>query len=116
MPDQERIWRVERAIRFTRNGQLEDRGIVETITPSEIINGNPRYERPDGSGTYRLEPYTLRLRYSDGYERTLPIVVEPAEIDRQALGRISVNTLLFGEALGCPEIFRHRRCNQQPSI
>jgi hypothetical protein len=80
-----------RAIRFTAAGQFEDRGIVQTITPSEIINGNPRNERPGGSGTYRLESYTLRLRYSDGYERTLPLVIDPAEMDRPAQVRLSIN-------------------------
>jgi hypothetical protein len=79
-------------IRFTRDGQFMDQGIVLAVTNSEIINGNPRFERPAGSGTYRLAPYTLILRYADGYQRPLALIVDPADLDKPSLSRLLVNT------------------------
>jgi hypothetical protein len=79
-------------IRFTRDGQFMDQGIVLAVTNSEIINGNPRFERPAGSGTYRLAPYTLILRYADGYQRPLALIVDPADLDKPSLSRLLMNT------------------------
>jgi hypothetical protein len=81
-----------RSIRFTRDGQFEDQGIVESIVPEEIVNGNPVAERPNGRGTYQLARNTLVLRYADGYEKRLPIIIEIADQAKPALGKISVNT------------------------
>jgi hypothetical protein len=81
-----------KSIRFTRDGQFIDQGIVLAVTNSEIINGNPRFERPAGTGTYRLGPYTLLLRYADGYQRPLAVTIEPGDMDKPALSKILVNT------------------------
>lgn len=80
-----------RFIRFTADGRFEDQGIVESILATEIVNGEPVPERPAGQGTYRLARNTLVLRYADGYERRLPITVEPSEEPRPVLTKLSVN-------------------------
>ena len=81
-----------RSIRFTRDGQFEDQGIVESVLPSEIVNGNPIPERPGGRGSYQLARNTLVLRYSDGYEKRIPITIDFADQEKPALSKISVNT------------------------
>jgi hypothetical protein len=81
-----------RAIRFSSNGQFVDQGMVETVAGTEIVNGNLRFERPSGSGTYKLSQFTLILRYSDGYVRQLPIIVKRAELDKPTPAEIMVNT------------------------
>jgi len=79
-------------IRFTRDGRFVDQGIVTTICSSDISTGNPIFERPGGQGTYQLAPYTILLRYSDGYQRGLGVTIEPADMGKSALVKISVNT------------------------
>jgi hypothetical protein len=81
-----------RFIRFTRDGRFVDQGIVTTVTSSDISTGNPRFEREAGAGTYTIEPYTLILRYSDGYRRQLGVTIEPADMDKPGLTKIYVNT------------------------
>jgi len=81
-----------RFIRFTRDGRFADQGIVTTVCSSDISTGNPRFERPAGSGTYTLGPYTLILRYADGYQRQLGVTVQPSDMDKPALSQIFVNT------------------------
>ena len=79
-------------IRFTRDGQFIDQGIVQTLGSTEIVNGNLQFERAGGAGTYRLSLYTLILRYSDGYQRQLPVTIKPAEMDKPSPSEIFVNT------------------------
>jgi hypothetical protein len=79
-------------IRFTRNGQFVDQGIVTTVVSSDISTGSPRFERAAGSGTYTIAPYTLILHYSDGYQRQLGVTIQPADMDKPALSQIFVNT------------------------
>jgi hypothetical protein len=81
-----------RSIRFTRDGSFEDQGIIEAITVSEIVNGNPVPQRTAGRGWYQLARNTLLLKYSDGYEQRLPITIGLAEQSRGAPAKISVNT------------------------
>jgi len=81
-----------RSIRFTRDGHFEDQGIIETVLPSEIVNGEPIRERPSGRGYYQLARNTLLLRYSDGYEKRIPISIELPEQQKPRLTKISVNT------------------------
>jgi hypothetical protein len=79
-------------IRFTRDGQFVDQGIVTIVTPTDISMGNSRFERAAGSGAWRLGPYTLILRYADGYQRQLPIIIEPADMEKPVLSKLIVNT------------------------
>jgi hypothetical protein len=81
-----------RFIRFTRDGRFADQGIVTTVVSSDISTGSPRFERPGGSGTYTLAPYTLILHYSDGYQRQLGVIIDPSDMDKPALSQIFVNT------------------------
>jgi hypothetical protein len=81
-----------RFIRFSPNGQFVDQGIVTTICSSDISTGNPRFERNAGQGTYRLGPYTIILRYSDGYQRQLGITVKPADMDKPSQSELTINT------------------------
>lgn len=81
-----------RSIRFTRDGQFEDQGIIETVLPSEIVNGEPIRERPSGRGFYQLARNTLLLRYSDGYEKRIPISIEMAQQQSSRLSKLAVNT------------------------
>jgi len=80
-----------RFIRFTRSGQFVDQGIITTVTSADIT-GQLRFEREAGSGTYALGPYTLMLRYSDGYQRDIVVTLDPADMDKPALSQIHVNT------------------------
>jgi hypothetical protein len=79
-------------IRFTGNGQFVDQGLVTTVCTADISTGNLRFERPGGQGTYRLAPYTVILRYSDGYQRQMTITVEPADMNNPAPPKVFVNT------------------------
>jgi hypothetical protein len=81
-----------RFIRFTRDGHFQDQGIVTTIVPSDISTGNPRFERAAGAGTFTLAPYTITLRYSDGYQRQLGVTVKPEDMEKPALTQLFVNT------------------------
>lgn len=81
-----------RFIRFTRDGQFVDQGIVNVVTSSDISTGSPRFERQSGSGTYKLAPYTLILRYSDGYQRQLGVTIQPSDMEKPALQQLFVNT------------------------
>jgi hypothetical protein len=81
-----------RFIRFTRDGRFVDQGIVTTVTSSDISTGNPRFERQAGMGTYQLAPYTLILRYSDGYVRQLGVTIKPSDMDQPMLSQLFVNT------------------------
>ena len=81
-----------RFIRFTRDGHFQDQGIVTTIVPTDISTGNPRFERAAGAGTYTLAPYTITLRYSDGYQRQLGVIVKPEDMEKPALTQLFVNT------------------------
>jgi hypothetical protein len=81
-----------RFIRFTREGQFVDQGIVNVVTSSDISTGSPRFERQSDSGTYKLAPYTLILHYSDGYQRQLGITIQPSDLDKPALQQLFVNT------------------------
>lgn len=81
-----------KGIQFTRDGRFVDQGIVTTVVSSEIINGNPHFERPGGSGTYTLAPYTLILRYSDGYVRQLGISIDAEDMDAPTINKFVVNT------------------------
>jgi hypothetical protein len=81
-----------KGIQFTRDGRFVDQGLVTTVVSSEIINGNPHYERPGGSGTYTLAPYTLILRYSDGYVRQVGISIDAEDMDAPAINKFVVNT------------------------
>lgn len=79
-------------IRFFRNGQFQDQGVIGSVAPSRIVNGNPVPERPSGSGTYVVSHYTLRLRYADGWIRQLPITVDVQDLGKPRLTRVSINT------------------------
>ena len=81
-----------RTIRFTRDGRFEDQGIVESVLPSEIVNGEPILERPSGQGFYQVARNTLLLRYSDGYEKRIPISVDFAQQQNPRLSKLTVNT------------------------
>lgn len=81
-----------RFIRFTRDGRFQDQGLVTTIAGTDITGGNLRFERQGGTGTYRLSNFTLTLRYSDGYERGLPILISPDDQDQPLPAGIFVNT------------------------
>ena len=81
-----------RFIRFTHDGHFQDQGIVTTIVPSDISTGNPRFERAAGAGTYTLAPYTIILRYSDGYQRQLGVTIKPEDMEKAALTQLFVNT------------------------
>jgi hypothetical protein len=81
-----------RFLRFTRDGHFIDQGLMTTVVSADISTGNPRFERPGGSGTYTLGPYTLILRYSDGYQRQLGVIVKPDDMDKSVLSQIFVNT------------------------
>ena len=80
-----------RSIRFAKDRTFEDQGIVEVITASEIVNGNPLPKRVSGRGWYQLSRNTLLLRYRDGYEQRLPITIGLPEQGQGAPGKISVN-------------------------
>ena len=81
-----------RFIRFTRDGRFQDQGIVTTITTADISTGNLRFERAAGAGTYTLAPYTIILRYSDGYQRQLGVTIKPEDMEKPALTQLFVNT------------------------
>jgi len=81
-----------RFIRFSRDGQFQDQGLVESVATTQIINGNPVPDRPSGAGTYSISRYTLSLRYSDGFVRQVPITGELADLDKPKLTRVAVNT------------------------
>src|SRR5713226_8276261 len=81
-----------RFIRFTLDGRFVDQGIVTTVTSRDISTGNPRFERAAGMGTYQLAPYTLILRYSDGYQRQLGVTIKPSDMDQPVLTQLFVNT------------------------
>jgi len=59
---------------------------------SGISTGNPRFERAAGAGTYTLAPYTIILRYSDGYQRQLGVTIKPDDMEKPALTQLFVNT------------------------
>ena len=78
--------------RFTRDGRFQDQGLVTTIAGTDTTGGNLRFEREGGMGTYHLSNFTLTLRYSDGYERGLPILIHPEDQDQPMPAGIFVNT------------------------
>jgi hypothetical protein len=79
-------------IRFTRDGKFMDQGLITTVAGNDMVNGNLRFERPGGSGTYQLSKYTLILRYTDGYLRSLPIIIPLADMDKPIPSQLLVNT------------------------
>jgi hypothetical protein len=79
-------------IRFTRDGQFVDQGIVTSVVSADISTGSPRFERPAGAGTYRLAPYTLILRYQDGYVRQLGVTIKPVDVEKPQITQLFVNT------------------------
>ena len=81
-----------RFIRFTRDGRFLDQGIVTVVTSADISTGNLRFEREGGSGTYTLAPFTLILRYSDGYQRQLGVTLQPSDLDKPGITQLFVNT------------------------
>jgi hypothetical protein len=78
-------------IRFIRDGRFEDQGLV-TIAGWDVTGGNLHFERPGGTGTYRFEDFTLFLKYSDGYERGLPVLIRPEDQDHSMPAGFSINT------------------------
>jgi len=81
-----------RFIRFTRDGRFQDQGLVTTIAGTDTTGGSLRFEREAGMGTYHLSNFTLTLRYSDGYERGLPILIRPEDQGQPMPAGIFVNT------------------------
>jgi len=81
-----------RFIRFTSDGQFQDQGMIESVATVQIGNGTPRPDRPSGAGRYSISRYTLTLSYADGYQRQIPIMAEPADVDKRNLTRVVVNT------------------------
>jgi len=79
-------------IRFTRDGHFIDQGIVTTVCGADYSTGKLVFERPAGSGTYTLAPYTIILRYSDGYQRQIAVTIEPADMQKTTLTQLLVNT------------------------
>jgi hypothetical protein len=79
-------------LRFNRDGTFVDQGIVGAVTSSKIVYGWPQAERPSGSGTYTLGPYTILLRYSDGYVRQLGVTLTPEQMNSPSITQLTVNT------------------------
>jgi hypothetical protein len=65
---------------------------VTTIAGTDTTGGSLRFEREAGMGTYHLSNFTLTLRYSDGYERGLPILIRPEDQGQPMPAGIFVNT------------------------